>query len=152
MYSFQDFSPNKHSIILWEDFDPDDFSKNELYDVYVGNVLRRGTRFVFPLSSNTIKASIIFISNKDPRVVRLNQTQSTRTVPNESDLSWKQTDILNKMMIVKVQSFLGCNFYEDMHLNRIDSEILEFDFQTKKKFVNFWFLNMLDFHLEFFHF
>jgi hypothetical protein len=100
--------------------------------VFLGKVLRRGTRFIFPHASNSIRASIIFVSKKEPRVSAHND------------------EIRQAMLIVEAKHFLGSNLYSDMRLSQIGSEIVELDYETRKKFVSFWFENMIDFHLEFY--
>jgi hypothetical protein len=139
VYSFRDFNPNAHSIIIWEDFDPNEFSRIELEDVLVGNVLTE-TRYIFPTNSKSIKASMIFISKKN----------IYSSIAKLKDMSSKE-NILNRLMVIESKNFFGSFLYKDMLLNRVENEIAEYDYEKKLKFMKFWFDNIIDLHLEFYH-
>ena len=57
--------------------------------------------------------------------------------------------IWHKLATVEIQPFFGSIFYRDMCLRHIDNELLEYDHETKKKFMKYWFDHVVDFHIEF---
>jgi hypothetical protein len=72
----------------------------------------------------------------------------TRNISQIADVT-KREAIMHKLMIVEAKPFFGSFLYKDMCLNHIENELLEYDYETRLKFIKYWFDNIIDFHIEF---
>jgi hypothetical protein len=123
-YHFKRFDVNKHSVIIIDAFNPFEFNLKELNQLLTGQVLPPKRFILYPYKHKDIPASLVFISESNP-LSRFNGKNNL--------------DQLNKLKLIRTESFLGENIYTHVRIRPLLANIDDLDFETKIKFVNYFF-------------